>query len=99
MVGMPVCEAFLRSQNFEAWTEALVESVFQSSYSRVQSTTTVRTFRPGEKRPEIPQFDGTDDPREDETGPESRYDLHQIHLRGQTILDAWTSNDQVHRFG
>ncbi|KAN0067161.1 hypothetical protein V8E54_014808 [Elaphomyces granulatus] len=99
MVGMPVCEAFLRSQTFEAWTEALVESVFQSSYSRVQSTTTVRTFRPGAKRPKIPQFDRTDDPREDEIGPESRYDLHQIHLRGQTILDAWTSNDQVHRFG
>ena len=43
MVGMPVCEAFLRSQTFEAWTEALVESLGQKDRSSTERTTQMKT--------------------------------------------------------
>jgi hypothetical protein len=46
MVSTPVSPGFLRSRTFEAWTEMLLDVVFQSSYKRMQSTI---------------EFDGTDE--------------------------------------
>jgi hypothetical protein len=103
LAGLLVCAVFIQSQSYGAWTKTLIKRVFQWSYERAAQPTR-----------EIPQFDGVGkyEPLEDieivvteqtdKSGPtpeHNRYDLCQIELRGQSILDAWNSNDDVGRFG
>jgi hypothetical protein len=104
LVGAKVCDAFIQSQTYEAWTDVLLDAIFERSYERMPTTVNLPN-KPLKlhKILTIPQqYDGSakDDAQTEQeiTASTKKQDLHQIKLKGRTIIEAWQNSEDVAKF-